>query len=611
MEFIQWQQVRKIQLIIGYLLLLFASIIIFETSKAGGYEISIYAAFPLSFWFCFIISLGIGFLTIFQELILKRRTKLWIYGFLIVFFGNFLFLFLPLFRGYCFAGGANTDLFSHVGFIREIIQTGHFSSMNFYPSIHIMSYVSSGLLNFSFIETLWFFPVFFSMLYTIGMVLLAFVFSEKRKQFLLISLLSLILIFDGFHFSFQPSFFSFILLPVLMYLYQKRRFFHGKIEMTVLIVVMSFFIVFFHPMTTIFAIIIFLIFYLAEVILKLLKPYLHNYVDVITWDKTTNIVIILVVAFATWYTSFGEGLSDIKTIIQLLLNKPEWEITKEFIMPLINAQLSTVQTVQLFILRYGTILIYGFISLLGFLYVIKKFIFSREIKELEFSYSLELVVLFIIGLGMMTGYFLVNDPIRILRYFLMIATVFNGIVLYLIFRRNIAANIHSIRHSILVVLSIILILFSSFVCIGNVYPSPMIWQPNYEFTYMNYAGSEWMVNYRDLNVPIGQDVGSNILRMEYYFYGVEEGNMRMFFPQRGIPAHFGYNSNISLESYYNYNDTYMVITENGKQAFKAFPSSVQEMVHQYSLSDFDLLNRNTIVDKLYENGEVECWLLNI
>ena len=449
------------------------------------------------------------------------------------------------------------------------------------------------------------------MLYTVGMVLLAFVFSEKRKQFLLISLLSLILIFDGFHFSFQPSFFSFILLPVLMYLYQKRRFFHGKIEMTILIVVMSFFIVFFHPMTTLFAIIIFLIFYLAEVILKLVKPYLHNYVDVISWDKTTNIVIILVVAFATWYTSFGEGLSDIKTILQLLLNKPEWEITKEFIMPLINAQLSTVQTMQLFILRYGTILIYGFISLLGFVYVAKKFIFSREVKELEFSYSLELVVLFIIGIGMMTGYFLVNDPIRILRYFLMIATIFNGIVLYLIFKRNIAMDVRSIRHMALVFLSIVLILFSSMVCIGNVFPSPMIWQPNYEFTYMNYAGSDWMVEYRDLDVQIAQDVGSNILRMEYYYYGVDLGNRRMFFPQRGIPSHFGYDSNISLDSFYDNNETYMIITENARQAVNAFPLSVREMVHQYSINDFDRLYRNTMVDKIYENGEVECWFLNI
>ena len=396
-----------------------------------------------------------------------------------------------------------------------------------------------------------------------------------------------------------------------MYLYQKRRYFHGKIEMTILIVVMSFFIVFFHPMTTLFAIIIFLIFYLAEVLLKILKPFLHNYVDVISWDKTTNIVIILFVAFISWYTSFGEGLSDIKTIIQLLLQKPEWEITREFITPLITAQLSLMQTLQLFIFRYGTIMIYGFISFLGFLYVIKKFIISHEIKELEFSYSLELIVLFIVGIAMMTGYFLINDPIRILRYFLMIATVFNGIILYMLFRRKISWNNSSFRHVIMVIASIVLILFSSMVCIGNVYPSPMIWQPNYEFTYMNYAGSEWMVDYRVPSAHIAQDVGSNILRMEYYFHGVEAGNKRMLFPQLNIPSHFGYDANISLIEHYDNNDTYLIITENGKNAVDAFPSSVRPIVYQYSSKDFIQLYSDFSIDKLYDNGEVDCWYLDI
>jgi len=591
--------------------MLISIVLIFQTSKATGYELSIYSAFPISFWVCFIGSLCLGFLIILQEIITDTKSNLWIYGFMVILLGNFIFLFLPLIRGYCFAGGANTDLFSHVGFIRDIAQTGHFSSLNFYPAIHILSYGTSGLLDISFIYTLWFFPVFFSMLYAVGMVLLAHVFAEKRKQFLLISLLALILIFDGFHFSFQPSFFSFILLPVLIYLYQRRRFFQSKIEMTILIVVMSFFIVFFHPMTTLFAIIIFLIFYFAEVMLKLLKPYLHNYVDVISWDKTTNIVIILFVAFITWYTSFGEGLSDIKTIIQLLFQKPEWEITREFITPLITAQLSFMQTLQLFIFRYGTIMIYGFISFLGFLYVIKKFIISHEIKELEFSYSLELVVLFIVGIAMMTGYFLVNDPIRILRYFLMIATVFNGIILYLIFRRKISLDTSSFRHTALSIVSIVLILFSGIICIGNVYPSPMIWQPNYEFTYMNYAGSEWMIDYRAPSVHIAQDVGSNILRMEYYFHGVEDGNKRMFFPQLTIPSHFGYDTNISLNEQFDNNETYLIITENGKSTVNAFPSSVRPIVHQYSSNDFVMLYGDYSIDKLYDNGEVHCWYLDI
>lgn len=262
----------------------------------------------------------------------------------------------------------------------------------------------------------------------------------------------------------------------------------------------------------------------------------------------------------------------------------------------------------------------------------KKLVFSRKIKEIEFSYSMQLVAAFLFAGAMIVSNFIVSNPIRASRYFLMMAMVLNGLVIYFSLdkKQNVKNNqktklLFSIgkygiflnrkqkkmfnTKKILMPLLTVIMFFSVAVCIYNVYPSDVTWHPNSQFTHMNFAGSSWMVENRDINIQISSDYGASVGRMEHYMNGVEEGNIRLKKNFLGTPTHFGYNINTTLSQVFDYIDTYILTTENGRRAVDAFPKNLQPKAHQFTFDDFNKLNSDMAVSKIYDNIELEIWFV--
>jgi len=215
------------------------------------------------------------------------------------------------------------------------------------------------------------------------------------------------------------------------------------------------------------------------------------------------------------------------------------------------------------------------------------------------------------AMAMMVAYFIITNPIRSSLYFLMIATIFNGLIIYFILEKS-KKQKRRICRKIIPALIIFLFFFSSSVCICNVYPSPITWQPNQQFTHMNFAGSVWITEKRDITVQTSQDIGFNTLRMEHYINGINKGDVRMTRmggEPLGIPSNFGYNDNETLFQTFNYTIKYMITTENGRRGVDAFPKNVRQKCIQFTSDDFNKLDSDVAVYKLYENGELECWLV--
>jgi len=232
----------------------------------------------------------------------------------------------------------------------------------------------------------------------------------------------------------------------------------------------------------------------------------------------------------------------------------------------------------------------------------------------------------------MIANFLVRNPIRSARYFLMMITVFNGLVIYSLsekskIRKNnkeSKAFLHFIRRTPYfdkslkrkvikrrILYSIIsILLFSSItICILNVHSSPITWQSNKQLTYMNFAGSTWITENRDIYIQTSGDAGYNLERMEHYIHGVEKGVIRVKKEPLITPTHFGYNDNSSLSQVFNYTITYMITTENGRRAIDAFPNNVKHMATQFTSEDFNKLSSDINVSKLYDNRELEVWFV--
>ena len=641
--------ITKILSIVSFILLILVIFIIANTPLANSYEISIYDAFPWYFWIFFIGAFFLSFLVIIQEAFNEKRTKQWVFGFFVIMLGNFIFLLLHYFRGYCIYGGAAADIFTHMALINEISDLGFVGSENFYPIIHIFTLSTSNLLGIPIIKVLQFIPAIFSILYLPFMFMLGKSISKSKGQALIVTSFSIPLIFSFFHITIHPAFFSFIFLPLLLSVYHKRNHSQRKVEMSILILVLCLFTVFFHPITTLLSVIIFITFIGSASFLLKIKSFLHHSVSNIKKPKITNIIPILAISFFAWYTSHSFGIRSIQSIYKNLIYGSDWTITSHYISNLSAAKLTLMQTTTLFIFRYGAIIFYFITSFFCLIIISKKLFKTRDIKDFEFSYGMQLIITFLCAGAMIVGNFIVANPVRAMRFFIMISTVLSGLIIYSLIettrlkkpintapiqelqslyrkknhvhdikknfisdsRLNINANHLSphqiIKKKILPCLIIIIVFLSTIVCLFSVYSSPLTYEANGHFTYMNFAGSSWITDNRDIDIQISTDAGFNLWRMEHYTNGIIKGELRIKNESLHTPTHFGYNDNDTLTQVFNYTTSYMVTTEKGRQATYAFPENVRSKTHQWTDEDFKKLRADNTVGQIYSNGEFEVW----
>jgi hypothetical protein len=89
-------RINKIALTLLFIGILICLNVLVEVPAASGYEVSIYEAFPLAFWFLYILiifsSIGLSFHSI------LKNTNWWKGYLVIILIMNLLVLFLPIIR---------------------------------------------------------------------------------------------------------------------------------------------------------------------------------------------------------------------------------------------------------------------------------------------------------------------------------------------------------------------------------------------------------------------------------------------------------------------------------------------------------------------------------
>jgi hypothetical protein len=583
--------------IISFSLLVIILTIIAIKPAAHGYENSIYTAFPWYFWLFFIGMNFSAFLLLIFTIFSTKKSNVWVFGFLILLIGNFILILLPFFRGYCFYGGATADTFSHIGYVKEIFNTGYVSSDNFYPIIHIFIYYFSDLTNIPVTTIVFFIPAFFSILYPLFVFLLVKSFTKDINKSLLIAALSFPLQFSFFNLDLHPVFFSFILTPLIIYLYHKKNNSQIKFPFSVIIIMLCFLIVFFHPLTTIAIIVIFTIFIVGNLFNKKIEY------------SNSSILFILTLIFIVWYTSFNSSMYSMKLIYENIRYGSSYSLATSSLSTLGTANLTMFQTIWIFFIKYSEIIIYAVLSFLFLMVIIRKFSFYVSKKNLEFIYGLQVVATFLFAAVMMISNFSVIELIRCLLFFIMMSTIASGLFIFYLIEKN---NKQDLRKKKLLFITLIigLLFFNCTICTFNVYSSPYTYEINRQFTYQGYEGTAWFVKNRELNIQVYSDAGFNFERMEHYMNGVSDGNTRIKKELQGTPTHFGYLQNETVFQTFNYTVTYLVTTQTGRLAVNAFPKNIQPRVRQWTQQDFVKLNQDPTVNKIYLNNEVECWLIS-
>jgi len=194
-----------------------------------------------------------------------------------------------------------------------------------------------------------------------------------------------------------------------------------------------------------------------------------------------------------------------------------------------------------------------------------------------------------------------------LFYVNVICTIFTGFVGYKIIEK--IQHVNSVYITRLA-LGLIVTLFVGIFLSGilKLYPSPYILSASWQTTKTEVEGMDWFFNNRDFLIEIsGISIAPGrfadlLLTLE------EKRNQRIpwgYLSEEMIaPYHFGYNNHSSLSELYK-KDTYLLITERDKSTYlDVFPEMAK---YRWYPDDFERLESDWGVDKLYSNGEFYIW----
>lgn len=608
----------KIISIIAFSFIIIALIIILRTPPANGYEISIYRAYPGYFWFFIIASLTSGISILVQQAFAQEKSKWWINGLIIVLFTYTVFLLLPEFRGYVFYGLGDTT--KHLGFIRDISNTGHVSEINFYPIEHILG---SSLIQFTDIPlesvpTL--FSVLFSGIYIASMYLLAKRLSKDHGQVLLITAFASPLIYSYFHANMHTNMLSLFMIPSILCFYHKKEQFY-QFESTIALLLIAFTITFFHPVTAFYVIGIFITFGLAyKMYFKLPRPSTLIDNQNLIGKRFLELSLIIFITFFMWYFSYVFIQKVAEHLIEFLIGEASGKtsfVTHQLSI-MSEAGLTLFQVIDLFIKRYGAISILLIISFIASILTLRKsFSKNHNPEPVFFSYTIQFLVAISVGLLELTGEFVESGPVRIARLSLLMGTILSGLVVYSLIQKNLVKNYNIDKSKkIPIVLVGLTILLMAILSMGSVYNSPMVSKSNHQVTHMDISGTEWFLE-ANSDIPVVLNHPKILLRFHDYHFGRDKfqttTSEEKVVRKERLPPHFGYVGNNTVAEAINFtksfksNKRYLLLFQSDLMSKLFYPENVRSEVPQWTTEDFVKLRLDSNVAHIYDNSEFRVW----
>ena len=501
---------------------------------------------------------------------------------------------------------------THVGMMKDIMATGHVSSRNFYPAIHLLGVSLLDVTGLSYAAVTSLLSIFFYCIYLLNVCVLAIAAAARRGQALLVVAFASPLVFSLMHTLIHPSVLSVFLLPLLLYFEHRRQQLpSGQGTSPVALAVLTLLIFLMHPVTGIFTVALFIVLRLSPVLYKCLtctKVLSSQNGGVKVSDYIVPITGFVV--FLLWLLPHPDIAWRLAAVRDFLSGADGTSVLARQLGILSGAGITAGQTIELFIARYGAIFICGIIAgLASLIAVIPSFGRTPRPERMHFSYAL----LFIGGIAAsvfsLFGYTGEHDPIRISRFFLVLAPIVSGLVLYDLInkQRAFTSGRRMMGRTGLIGTMMTLIVVASVLSALNVYGSARIVERNWQVTAMEIEGTKWFSSHRDTNsgiavtaIPLG--------RYDDFNFGMESSPVRRAptYPAQ-IASHFGYDVSSSIAKLFDFRDTYLLTCEVGRTLPLVVPENVRDRAHHYTEWDFARLRTDPNVSQIYANGEFEVW----
>lgn len=568
---------------------------IIKTPPASGYEISIYQQFPYWFWPLLILSSVLSYILIYSFVETNKYIN-YLVGIISVLFINLVLLSLHLSRGYLVYGRG--DVLSHLGYIRDIIRTGYIGT-NLYPVDHILSSNLLYICNFDLFTSIKLNPIIFYLLYFISIYLLSLQITGEKKHLLFSIILSAAILLGYKSVAFAPFNQSIYMVPFVLYLFLKSRYSNQETQFSILLIFILLLLVFFHPLTCLFLIIIFLNLDINNYVVDRFNKFQHY--NEFRIRSSFKPILFLFVVFFIWQSYAYTLITSLRGVYLFLIGEA---MVTEFqryggSINIINKP-NFYETLELISNRYGQLIIIGCAAIITILYVL---IVLRKCDSKFAFLSLNIISILAISLLAFFSTYVVEFD-RYYGFLVLLSIILVPFLLSdILYNRPNFIN-PRIRSLIIYIFIITIFYFSIF----NLYASPITHDLNQQVTRSEMSGMDFVFAHRNdsliiLEWGIQQErfydalFGSDIKRTNI-LYGSE-----IIIPVR----HFGYDKYNSISGAYK-SDTYLLLTNFGKLYFPTLFSNNPNSWY-YTPEEFIKLDSDHSVNYILNNGNVRFYLI--
>lgn len=563
-----------------------------------GYEASFYYSTNPLVWIVLFLCMSISLSVIFHQIYTDQYEKSYLLTIFLIqlILCKSFFLYLPYIRGYLYLWAG--DSLSHVGYVIDILTTGHITSTNYYPVTHLLIASVSLLSGLSVESVSRYSTPFLSIIYISFIYFFAkSVLLDKESQ--LISLIISCTMFSTYQFSISPNGWSIFYAPLLLSFLLFKNF--KTLEYQILLVISFILMVFFHILSALILIFLMLeIIFLDVIFNKTYSSLNTSYFKRFIKHPFLNLSILECVMFSMWILSFKKFNLNLKNIYDaLILGAKSTGLIVDISSKLDKIQLNGIDIVFLAIKMYGDTFIYIILAIIA-LWILFK-------NKNKFNSNLFIVLLFFFSC--LVGYLIyLFNIIPGFRYFAAHRFLMYIVICIPIFTAYIFKYLKLTKNNFYFTICLFLIMIASIISILAVHQSPWITQPNPQITHMQISGMEWYFSY--YNSSLGT-VYIKILPWRYadQLFGIDgriNRNIGMYNPlDNYLPDHFNYSINETLGNSYD-TDKYALISKYDESTY----TGVWNTTGRFSIQDFKNLENDRTVCKIYSNYEFDVWYVN-
>lgn len=583
------------------------SVFIAYNNPAIGYEASIFRSTPFIVWVFIFISFFSGVVLIVHQVYTREyeSNNFWIFGVLIVFLSYATVLSLHIIRGY-YMWNMTGDSATHLGIIKQIITNGNALQTNMYPILHIYVAELSQILGISLIQLHTLIPVYFNLLYLVFMYFFAKSILHNKSMSIMVYVASSALL-PQYMLILAPNHQANALLPLALFIIAKYIN-TKKMQWKILGSLIILFYPPFHILPAFILEIILVSLWIPKRVFSLITKDKMNKDDSIeSIDKfNVDFSLFLIIWGIFWISSFRVWTMTMQRLRGLLLLGGPTHFS--LLMGMMRFAGNNHYNIIEYVLKMlGGTLVYMIITIASIPFLWKELHTNKENISLIALYG----PLSIISSCIMMFYFLnlIFGPLRLIVYINLMCSIFTGFIIFKIIEKTRSINKKYISNLILGFIVIFIVVIFA-VGVQIIYPSSYILSTSWHTTKTEVDGMGWFVHNMDSRIGI---TGISIAPGRFAdFLLTPEAKKNQIIPwylsdEMKVSPHFGYNDHSSLSELYD-KDVYLIIPRKNKSIYV---DVVPEMAKDgWYPSDFDKLENDKGLDKLYMNGEFDVWYVN-